>query len=114
MLLLATAVLSTLPAGDATRDIARGTLDKALLKDLVAGLAKIAKDAFPHKNEIDSTGWPVACLVWSHPAPNIAAAPPARSTRIVCVIARPEQGEGCNQQDEQFCQQEELQRPAQP
>lgn len=40
VLLLATAVLSILPAGDATRDIVRGTLDKALLKDLGTGTAK--------------------------------------------------------------------------
>ncbi|MGW1809082.1 hypothetical protein [Streptomyces sp. NPDC002078] len=40
VLLLATAVLSALPTGDATRDIIRGTLEKALNKDSGSGAAK--------------------------------------------------------------------------
>ncbi|WP_346182698.1 hypothetical protein [Streptomyces osmaniensis] len=40
VLLLATAVLSALPTGDAARDIIRGTLDKALIKDSGSGAAK--------------------------------------------------------------------------
>lgn len=40
VLLLATAVLSILPTGDAARDIIRGTLDRALVRDSGSGTAK--------------------------------------------------------------------------